>query len=105
MSFASCHHGENKCTSFPISSKQNRKNKCGYQCRQKCQNFSATVGQAFLSVPLRASLLHAPRSAARASTRHKTKIKMATTACPPINFIGCPRFSENIAIKTQDSAK
>jgi len=105
MSFASCHLGENKCTSFAISSKQNRKNKCGYQCRQKCQNFCATVGQTFLSVLLCFSLFQARHPSVRVSIRHKVKITPATNACIPISLIGCAKFSGNIAIKKQDSAK
>src|SRR6267378_6815325 len=105
MSFASCHLGENKCTSFAISSKQNRKNKCGYQCRQKCQNFCARAGQTCLSVSLCFSLFQARHPAARASTPQKTNMTAATNACTPISFTGCAKFSENIPIKTQDSAK
>src|SRR6267378_862497 len=104
MSFASCHLGENKCTSFAISSKQNRKNKCGYQCRQKCKNFCATVGQTFLSGPLCFPLFQALHPAARVSTRHKTKMTAATNACAPINFTGCAKFSSTAAIKTQENA-
>src|SRR5579863_5446718 len=69
ISFASCHPGCTRCTSRPISSKQNKKNKCGYQNLQKCQTLCDKVGQTFLSV----SLL--------ASTPHKTKITAATKAC------------------------
>src|SRR5437899_8694759 len=105
ISLASCQPGVTRCTSFAISSKQNRKNKCGYQCRQKCQNFCATVGQTFLSVPLCFSLFQALHPAARVSTRHKTKMTAATNACAPINFTGCAKFSANATIKTQENAR
>src|SRR6266403_5152659 len=105
MSLASCQPGETRCTSFAISSKQNRKNKCGYQCRQKCQNFCATVGQKFLSVPLCFSLFQSRHPGARASIRHKIKITPATNTCIPINLIGCAKFSKTTPIKAHDSAK
>src|SRR6267378_4056792 len=105
MSFASCQPGETRCTSFAISSKQKRKNKCGYQCRQKWENFCATVGQTFLSAPLCFSLFQARHPAARVSIRHKIKITPPANTCIPISLIGCAKFSENIAIKTQESAK
>src|SRR5229473_2470537 len=35
ISLASCQPGVTRCTSFAISSKENRKNRCGYQCRHK----------------------------------------------------------------------
>src|SRR5580693_6582941 len=92
-SLASCQPGEIRCTSFPSSSKQKRKNRCGYQCRQKCQNLCATVGQTFLSVP------------PRASTQHKIKITAATSVCTPINFRGCGRFSANSAINALENAR
>src|SRR6266436_33061 len=85
--------GVTRCTSFPSSSKQNKKNKCGYQCRQKCQNFCAAVGQTEGSVALRASI------------RHKISIRAATSACTPINLKGWPIFSANAAISALDAAK
>src|SRR6266436_6724903 len=93
ISLVSCQPGVTRCTSFPSSSKQNKKNKCGYQCRQKCQNFCAAVGQTEGSVALRASI------------RHKISIRVATSACTPINLKGWAIFSANAAISALDAAK
>src|SRR5260370_10749732 len=93
-SLASCQAGVSRCTSFPSSSKQKRKNRCGYQCRQKCQNFIEPP------TPCLSACF-----ATRASTRHKTKIIAATNACTPINFAGCARCSAKTAISALDVAK
>src|SRR6266852_2976039 len=93
MSLASCQPGVTRCTSFPSSSKQKRKKRCGYQCRQKCQNLCVVVGQTFLSVPPCASI------------QHRATITDAPNVCPPINFTGCARFSANTAISALDIAK
>src|SRR5260370_6049369 len=94
ISLASCQPGVTRCTSFPSSSKQKRKKRCGYQCRQKCQNFMERVRPC-----------HSARFATRASTRHKTKIIAATSACTPTNFAGCARCSPNTVISALDIAK
>src|SRR6266480_1962002 len=94
ISFVSCQPGVTRCTNFPSSSKQNRKNRCGYQCRQKRQNFTENV-----------SLRPLARSATPASTRHKARITVATNACTLTSFTGCRRFSANTAISPLDAAK
>src|SRR6267143_1748403 len=94
INFASCHPCVVKCTSLANSSKQNRKNKCGYQCLQKCQNLEENV-----------SARHSTRSAAPAAARHKTKISPATNICIHTSQTGCARFPANKTISPLDNAK
>src|SRR5947207_90030 len=94
ISLASCQAGVSKCTSFPSSSKQNRKNRCGYQCRQKRQSLEAAVSPChFACLPT------------LASKRHSVRISAATNAWMPNNLTGCARFSANTAISALDVAK
>src|SRR5260370_17549085 len=107
MSFASCHRGDTKCTSAPNSSKQNKKKRCGYQCRQKCQNLCVNVGQPFLLAPSPAE--GAVRSGSvigefgfgvqtLACARHNTAINSATSACTLSNPRRSPTFPSQIPI-------
>src|SRR5580692_958311 len=95
INFASCHPGDTKCTSRPNSSKQNKKKRCGYQNRQKCQNLCATAGQTFLSV------IFSPR----ASIQHNARITAATKICVAINRAGCARFSTNKSINALETPR
>src|SRR5580693_7812049 len=98
ISFASCHVGTTRCTRCSNSSKQNKKKRCGYQCRQKCQNLCVKVGQTFLSVSLLSTSPKGRRSETRASVLHKTRITAATKTCIPISRAGCAKFSANKTI-------
>src|SRR6266478_244637 len=103
MSFASCQRGDTKCTSAPNSSKQNRKKRCGYQCRQKCQNLR--VRGPFLLAP-RLSIADVEVGLQTlASARHKARISSATSACTLSNRSGCPRFAANITISALETAR
>src|SRR5690348_8299093 len=105
MSFASCHCGDTKCTSSPNSSKQNRKNRCGYQCLQKCQNLCVGVRVPFR---LARSLSIADVEAgvqALTSARHKATINSATSACTLSNRSGCPKFTAKSTISALEIAK
>src|SRR5215472_14553484 len=104
-SFASSQLGLKICTSRLNSSKQNKKKRCGYQCRQKCQNRAEKVRQSFLPVFFSTSNFSVFPSAATAWVRHKPKMIAATSACVPISLAGCARFSANSAISTLDSPR
>src|ERR1700682_4662479 len=82
MSFASCQFGENRCTNCASSSKQNKKKRCGYQCRQKCQNFCDAVKSACFRDSVCASMRFGFR-ADLASIVKSSKIIIATSACSP----------------------
>src|SRR5215468_7664065 len=94
MSLASCHPGSTKCTSLPSSSKQKRKNRCGYQWREKCQNFEEKA------VPALSNWFGVFSPA-----RHTSKINAATAAWVESSRAGWARFSANKATRTLESPK
>src|SRR5216684_8866500 len=106
MSFASCHRRDTKCTSAPNSSKQNKKKRCGYQCRQKCQNLCANAGQPIVAVRSPPAIGDvAIGLQTLASARHKATISSATSACTLSNRKGCAKFPAKITISTLETAK
>src|SRR5207253_543283 len=94
MSFASSHPGSTKCTRLPSSSKQKIKKRCGYQWRQKCQNFAekarSTLFGSFRALP---------------PARHKSKIIAATSAWVETSRTGWARFSANSATRMLENPK
>ncbi len=76
------------------SSKQNRKNKCGYQCRQKCHHHVENCTPSTLA-----------RAAERACTRQRVSIIAATVACVARSRNGCSRFPANTTINTLETPK
>src|ERR1700682_246898 len=104
MSFASCQFGENRCTNCASSSKQNKKKRCGYQCRQKCQNFCDAVKSACFRDSVCASMRFGFR-ADLASIVQSSKIIIATSACRAISRSGCFKFSANKEIKALETPK
>src|SRR6266849_2444855 len=104
ISLASCHRGDTKCTSAPNSSKQNKKKRCGYQCRQKCQNLSVKGGQPFWAVRTSPATGDVGLQTL-ASARHKATITSATSTCTLSNRRGCAKFRANIAISALEIAK
>src|SRR6266699_805318 len=94
MSFASSHPGSTKCTRLPSSSKQKIKKRCGYQWRQKCQNFAekarSTLFGSFRALP---------------PARHKSKIIAATSAWVETSRTGWARFSANSATSMLENPK
>src|SRR5580704_18748353 len=74
INFASCQCGVTKVINCASSSKQNRKNKCGYQCRQKCHQCPAND---FPSTR--------PRSADCACIRQSNSTTQTTIARSPSN--------------------
>src|SRR6266852_3732102 len=105
MSFASCHRGDTKCTSAPNSSKQNKKKRCGYQCRQKCQNLCVHVRPPFLLAPTPSIGDIEIGLQTLASARHKATISIATSDCTPSNRSGCAKFLAKITISAPEIAK
>src|SRR6266849_5735970 len=104
ISLASCHRGDTKCASAPNSSKQNKKKRCGYQCRQKCQNLCVKGGQPFLAVRSSPATGDVGLQTL-ASARHKATISSATSTCTLSNRKGCARFPAKITISTLEIAK
>src|SRR5229473_8177725 len=106
ISLASCHRRDTKCTSAPNSSKQNKKKRCGYQCRQKCQNLCANAGQPIVAVRSPPAIGDvAIGLQTLASARHKATISSATSACTLSNRKGCAKFPAKITISTLETAK
>ncbi len=105
MSFASCHRGDTKCTSAPNSSKQNKKKRCGYQCREKCQNLCVGVRELFLLVSKFSIDDIEVGVQTLASARHKATISSATSACTLSNRSGCAKFVAKITISALVTAK
>src|SRR6266446_3468468 len=105
MSFASCHRGDTKCASSPSSSKQNRKKRCGYQCRQKCQNLCVRVQVPFL-LALSLSIADVVGGVQTlTSAWHKATINSATSACTLSTRSGRARFAAKMTINALDRAK
>src|SRR5882762_1439205 len=94
ISFASCQFGVTSVISCASSSKQNKKNKWGYQCRKKCHHCPAIDSPSARQ-----------RSAERACCQQINSTTHTTIARTPSNRAGCRKCSANKAINTLDTPK
>src|SRR5437868_6598877 len=93
MSLASCHPGVMMWTRCASSSKQNRKKRCGYQWRQKCQNFCVSGDAELCGAQM------------RFWTRHSETMMVATTIWRAIKRSGWATFWAKDATRMVEMAR